>query len=251
MEADLCHYLPWDSEFFGIRIARLNCSRLTSGSAAAAEAWCIAEKIDCLYFLAVSDDPRTVNVAEDHGFRFMDVRVTLSAELAPVSSPVEPAAPTPVRRCRPEDLPALRALAGVSHRESRFYADPGFSDPVCDRLYETWIERSCSGYADAVFVADLGAGAAGYATAHRGKLGEGSLGLIAVHPEAQGLGLGPKLTAAVLGWGREQRLSRIDVVTQGRNCRAQKMYGRCGFLPETLQFWYHRWFVTPKQKGVA
>ena len=30
MEADLCRYLPWDSEFFGVRIAHLNCSRLTS-----------------------------------------------------------------------------------------------------------------------------------------------------------------------------------------------------------------------------
>jgi dTDP-4-amino-4,6-dideoxy-D-galactose acyltransferase len=251
MEADLCQYLPWDSEFFGIRIARLNCSRLTSAAAAAAEARCIAEKINCLYFLAVSDDPSTVSVAEDHGYRFMDVRVTLSAELTSALPPVAPSGPASVRLCRQDDIPALRALAGVSHRESRFYADPRFADAACDRLYETWIEKSCCGYADAVFVADLGGGAAGYATAHKGKPGEGSLGLIAVNPEAQGMGLGRKLTAAVLDWGREHGLSLIHVVTQGRNCRAQRMYGRCGFLPDTLQLWYHRWFADTKKRGGA
>jgi dTDP-4-amino-4,6-dideoxy-D-galactose acyltransferase len=55
----------------------------------------------------------------------------------------------------------------------------------------------------------------------------------------------------VLDWGREQGLSLIHVVTQGRNCRAQRMYGRCGFLPDTLQLWYHRWFADTKKRGGA
>ena len=41
-----------------------------------------------------------------------------------------------------------------SHRDSRFYYDPGFPNQRCDELYETWIDRSCHGYADTVLVAE-------------------------------------------------------------------------------------------------
>ena len=39
-------------------------------------------------------------------------------------------------------------------------------------------------------------------------------------------------------------IDRVQVVTQGRNVRAQRVYQRCGFVSAQLQLWYHRWFTT-------
>ena len=49
---DRCRHLSWDSEFFGLRIARLDGARLHPDEVEKIDRWCIAERIDCLYFLA-------------------------------------------------------------------------------------------------------------------------------------------------------------------------------------------------------
>jgi dTDP-4-amino-4,6-dideoxy-D-galactose acyltransferase len=245
MEPGLCEYLSWDSDLFQLRIGRLKPARLTRETLCAAEHWCHRERIDCLYFLAELDDFPTLTVAEEHDFRLVDVRATLEARLRDRTEAPAPGAPSLVRRFREEDIPALRELARVSHRDSRFYFDPRFPDELCGRLYETWIDKSCRGWADAVFVADLGTGPVGYATARRVSDTAGDLGLMAVDAQAQGRGLGRQLAAAVLDWGRRERLDTVHVVTQGRNCPAMRMYAHSGFLPRTLQLWYHRWFSLP------
>jgi dTDP-4-amino-4,6-dideoxy-D-galactose acyltransferase len=242
---EICRHLTWDSEFFGSAIATLLPHRLTPEILGDAEAWCLARGIDCLYFLADSDDRATVRMAEDHHFRFVDVRLTVARPVGPAEAGPSGADARPVRRLQPEDIPALRSLARVSHRDSRFYADPGFPEPLCDALYETWVEKSCHGYADAVFVADMDGVPSGYVTLHRDKDGEGRLGLIAVDPKAQGRGLGSALLAEAVDWCRREGLRSLGAVTQGRNLRAQRMYARSGFIPQAFQLWYHRWFPYP------
>lgn len=237
----VCEYLNWDSDFFGDRIARLTTDRIDREIAYAAERWCGDNQIDCLYFLARLDDPDTFRTAQAGGYQLVDVRVTWSASISGCGEATADS-PGALRPFQESDLRALREIAKVSHRDSRFYADPRFPGDACDRLYETWIERSCHGWADAVFVADMGLGPVGYATAHRDTEVEGRLGLIAVDAGARGRGLGRLLVKAVLDWGRRERLQTVRVVTQGRNSGAMRLYGRCGFLPHVVQLWYHRWF---------
>ena len=52
----------------------------------------------------------------------------------------------------PRDLQQLKEIARRSHIESRFYFDGRFPMARCNELFELWIERSCLGWADAVFV---------------------------------------------------------------------------------------------------
>ena len=251
MGPELCEYLSWDSEIFRLRIGRLKAARLSRETLCTAEEWCRLQRIDCLYFLAELDHYDTLRIAGDNGFRLVDVRVTLEARLESRTEGPPPKVPGSVRPCRSEDIPALRQLARVSHRDTRFYFDPRFPDEACARLYDTWIEKSCRGWADAVFVADIGSGPVGYATAHRAGEREGQLGLIAVDPDAQGRGLGRKLAAAVLDWCHEQGLAAVHVVSQGKNSRALRMYSLCGFRPRTLQLWYHRWFSAADSEATA
>lgn len=234
-----CRFLQWDSDFFGFRIASLLRNHLTPEILVEAFDWCERERIGCLYFLAAANSPQTTVLAELNGFRFVDVRLTLEHRLK-----TEPNPGGQVRHCRESDIPVLRAIAAVSHRDSRFYYDPDFPDEQCDALYETWIERSFAGYADAVLVAEGDSGPAGYISCHVSEDGTGSIGLFAVAEHARGHGVGRGLVNAALAHFRGRGVSRVMVVTQGRNCAAQRLYQSCGFQTCSLQIWYHRWFAS-------
>jgi dTDP-4-amino-4,6-dideoxy-D-galactose acyltransferase len=241
---NLCEYLEWDSDFFGVRIARLTVTRLTPQTAQEVDAWCEANKVSCLYFLADADDASTLRVTEANAYHFVDIRMTLDRALSDAATPEgDRSGFGGTRPATQEDLPNLRAIARVSHSDSRFYYDPHLPDARCDDLYETWIDKSVNGYADAVLVAELEGAAVGYITCHLRDDAAGQIGLVGVSAQAQGRGLGGELINAALGWFRGQGVQRVSVVTQGRNCPAQRLYGRSGFLTRSVQLWYHKWYL--------
>jgi dTDP-4-amino-4,6-dideoxy-D-galactose acyltransferase len=239
MLAGACEFLQWDSEFFGLRIARLMEPRLTASSVASAHQWCRANHIDCLYFLADSDDPDTATLAQANAFQLVDTRLTLKHRLDGIID-----SRVAVRPFLPSDASSLRAIARVSHHDSRFYQDAHFERRHCDALYETWIERSFGGWADAVLVAEWTGSPAGYISCHLTPSQVGSIGLFAVAHEHQRRGLGRQLIAAALQYFCQNGMKQATVVTQGRNAASQSVYQRCGFVAESAQLWYHCWFNT-------
>jgi dTDP-4-amino-4,6-dideoxy-D-galactose acyltransferase len=233
-------YLEWDSRFFGRRIARVRGRHLNDNLLANILEWCSAQRIECLYFLAASDDPETIRLAERNAFGFVDIRTTFERSLEGL-----PEEPSGIRPSRPDDLPQLKRITGRGFSDSRFYSDLHFDRPSCDELYAVWIEKSCQGYADCVLVADFNGKAAGYVTCSLGPSQAGSIGLIAVDPESQGCGLGQRLLASALHYFRNNGMTSGTVVTQGRNIKSQRLYERCGFLTKSIGLWYHRWFDSP------
>lgn len=238
----VCRFLAWDSEFFGYRIARATTDRLTDDTAKEMIGWCQTNRIDCLYFLGSANDPTTPRVAEDSGFRFVDMRLTFDRFLSRYESDSTETAGF-IRTCRvPDDVRALRSMARVNYRDSRFFFDPNFPTSLSEMLYETWIEKSCFGYAEIVLVAEIQGEAAGYISCHIPQPDRGEIGLVGVAVHHQGRGIGHRLVSASLRWFAEQGVTRVSVVTQGRNCQAQRLYQRCGFLTRSVQLWFHRWF---------
>lgn len=246
----LCQYLDWDSDFFGCRIARITTNRLSPEIIEHIWAWRKSHAIDCLYFLGDAIDADTVKLAEDNGFRLVDMRVTLEKQLNGMPVAEKGTCQGIVRPCTLDDISALRAIARVSHRDSRFYYDPNFPIPLCDALYETWIEKSCNGYADAVLVAELQGRPAGYISCHLLEPAKGQIGLAGICADSQGKGLGQSLVNESLRWFAERGVTHVTVVTQGRNCKAQRLYQKCGFLTQSVQLWYHSWFP-PKEAKVT
>jgi dTDP-4-amino-4,6-dideoxy-D-galactose acyltransferase len=235
----ICAYLDWDSRFFERRIARVNGHRLDETRLTEALAWCKTNRIDCLYFLADSDDAQIPPLAERNGFLHTDVRLTFERTLTG-SAPVIPPGDR-VRLARHGDLDALKAIARTGHHDTRFYFDLHFERAKCDLLYETWIENSFNGFAQAVLVADVTAEPVGYITCSMRGV-ESQIGLLGVADKCHGMGLGKELVEAFLAWSVEQGAHRATVVTQGRNVSAQRLYQRLGFLTAAFQLWYHRWF---------
>lgn len=238
---DPCDYLDWDSAFFSRRIARVRATRLSRETLPRVLAWCARQRIDCLYFLAESGHDESVRMAEETGFQLVDVRVTLEHRLSGIRSQDERDSLVFVRESQPGDVSVLRAIARISHRDTRFYHDPNFPSARCDALYETWIERSCQGYADRVFVAEAGGWPVGYIACHLDNDTDGRIGLLAVGEHARGRGAGRDLVRECLRWLARHGRTRVTVVTQGRNVGAQRFYQKCGFVTVGVNLWYHHW----------
>jgi ribosomal protein S18 acetylase RimI-like enzyme len=241
-----CRMLPWDTGFFGVRVATVDAQTLTDDSLRDINAFCTANAVECLYFRARPDDAATVRLAEASGFHLVDVRLT-SERLTPYpGTPGEGrgGGSAPIRAATTLDLPFLAPIARLSHTDTRFYYDPRFPRAKCDQLYETWITNAVTGQALTVLVAtDAQDHPIGYVTCDgRADSSVGSIGLIAVSGEHQGKGLGKLLVNSALDWFARNGRKSVSVVTQGRNLAAQRLYGRCGFIARDLQLYYHRWF---------
>jgi dTDP-4-amino-4,6-dideoxy-D-galactose acyltransferase len=236
----LCERLDWDSRFFGVSIARALPTRVDAATCDAILAWCRAQHIDCLYFLA-DDEADVKAVLERAGFVGVDCRVTLERAVVAHAAPAVPAG---VRCARPSDVPALRDIAAVSHRDTRFYADLRFDRSRCDELYRTWIERSCAGWADCVVVVEHEDTPAGYLTLHLRTPGTAAIGLLAVSPDYQRQGVASRLVDGAIAWLQNRSITSVSVVTQGRNDRSLAFYQSAGFRISATASWYHHWFST-------
>lgn len=239
-----CELLTWDSEFFGHKIARVREHRLSEKLLREVLRWCGKHAVEYLYFLSDADDPQTVRLMEDNGFRLVDIRVTLQCRISIVASQgQEHASDAPsIRPARSEDIVALQEIAGASHKGTRFYSDPQFPADLCKAFYETWIKKSYEGYVDTVFVAEADGRPVGYISCHASReTKKGRIGLVGVHSKASGQGIGYALVKHSLRWFAQKGAKAVTVVTQGHNTVAQRLYQRCGFVTSSLHLWYHKW----------
>jgi dTDP-4-amino-4,6-dideoxy-D-galactose acyltransferase len=246
---DICEILEWDTNFFGFRIGHVLSHNLTEDLIPEINSWSLQNDVNCLYFLSSSKDAKTTRIAEDGGFRMVDIRMTLKARISGKdSSKNNNSREVHVRNVFPEDVDALQAIAREIHHDSRFYCDENFPLNLSDKLFETWIRKSCEGYADAVLVADSGHSPVGYITCHidknEGREDLGRIGIIGVINTIRGVGVGRLLLASALDWYAAKGVQEIKVVTQGRNIVAQRLYQRHGFLTEAVEIWYHKWYKT-------
>lgn len=242
--SEICDLLPWDSAFFGRRIARLRGDTLDDARARAAAEWCAAAGVDCLYFLARTDDHTTVSAAEAHGFGLKDVRLTYSRRLpAPggVGLP-EPPEGLALRAGNADDVPALEEIAETAFTDTRFYFDQGFERRRVADLYRLWVRQSVERYPDSVRVLDQDGRASGFITCDRSADGTGQVGVAAVAASLRGRGLGQMLYQAALDWFARNSVASVTYVTQARNTGAQRLVQQLGFRITATQLWYHRWF---------
>ena len=242
-----CTFLEWDSQFFGVRVGRVNGSRLDTAQLALVKDWVQAEQIDCVYFLADSTDAVTVRLAEESGFRLQDVRITL-AQMRPANP--EPLTELPIiRPARASDADAMRETARHAYIHSRFYNDPHFTEEQSATLYDVWLTRSINDrtYAELTYVGLVNDQPAGYITMHVNRAQkQGTIGLVGVGESARGQALGQTLVHQALAWFWDQGMESVQVTTQGRNIAGQRLYQRCGFLTQSVLLWYHWW---PRDTG--
>ncbi len=241
-----CAILDWDTEFFGFRIARVNGDTLTPASIQVLDDFCFQNQVRCLYFLSTIQEPATTYLAEKSGFKWVDIRLTFEKLINRndhVKTDKQSSNSFTIRPAGSTDISALEDISRNSYIDSRFYFDHNFPRARAEALYQTWIKVSCEGWAQAVWVAEKDHILVGYITCHIDREHKtGNIGLVGVSTQAQGHGVGKALVFNAVNWFHAQGMDKVTVVTQGRNIPAQRLYQRCGFITQNIQFWYHKWY---------
>jgi dTDP-4-amino-4,6-dideoxy-D-galactose acyltransferase len=156
--------LPWDSEFFGYGVARMDgvfpleppLFRPTADYRPALHALLTAAKRRKIRYLTAFVEPRdlpTLRALGEEGFALIETRYFHHGKVA------EPVLRErfPVRRARSEDVPSLAKTAREQvNLYDRFHADPFIDPQAAGRLMERWVEASVDGrMADLVVVPDV------------------------------------------------------------------------------------------------
>ena len=238
---DPCINLPWDSQFFDRRIARVKSGNLDLEGVREVSEWCKANNIDCAYFLLEYPNKSSVELLLENGFFDAGMKNTFGIEATENKIVKTDDKDIKIGTFKEEDVEGLKKIASSSYHETRFYNDPKFDDKKCDEFYETWIENSCRGYADNVFVSRQDSKTMGYVTCHK-KEDRGVIGLIGVAKEDRGHGVGKALISAAIKYFSVDGLTNIRAVTQGNNNQAIRFYENCGFKLLSVEQWFHRWF---------
>lgn len=235
--------LDWDSAFFGCTVARGGFREFSTRDVDLVLDWCVSEAVEWLHLLVASNHAPSVQLLQRSEFDLVDVRVQLLLDLETQNLPGQRSFDFEIRPVREGDLITLRPIAATVHRDSRFYYDHRLGAERASALYVKWLEVSCQdGFADLVLVAELGGTAQAYVTGSLDAEGRGHIGLVGVGEAARSRGIGSALLVAMVRWFVDHGVTRVKVVTQGRNVAAQRLYQRCGFVTDSVELWFHKWF---------
>jgi dTDP-4-amino-4,6-dideoxy-D-galactose acyltransferase len=135
----------------------------------------------------------------------------------------------------------LFELAIQSGVYSRFNVDENISRQKFEELYRIWITRSVKREnASEVFVYNYNNDIAGYLTVGQ-KNSRADLGMGAVDLSYRGAGIGRAIFQHAEKWSYDNGFSEIQVVTQGNNLSACRLYESLGYKIEKSEYFYHIW----------
>lgn len=235
----LYELLPWDSEFFGFPIARIQTPVLNQRILDFVLSRAKTDNVRCLYYLDSGQSFDSLKIAQENNFSLVDTRITFEKSLNPVNKNEEQS--TYCRLATLSDSLELENIAGSDYMSSRYFFDRNFDPLKCQLFYVEWINKSILGNLDDfVLVHEVNGRIAGYITAKVFR-NFATIGLIGVRKDLRGLGIGKKLMQGLESLLGKSDIPLVRVVTQGRNIAAQRLYSVCGYLPINSEYWFHRW----------
>lgn len=233
--------LDVDSEIFGFPVAKILPDKLSRGELKQVISRLKKEDVRLAFWASNPKDKESQQAARFcHGF-LADKKVTFVIDIGQL-----PDRPTGIDWEIEEYADALPCaelenLAIQVGRNSRFGADPRIPEDAFIDLYKLWIRNSVNGQvADAVFVVRQSGRVVGMVTVGV-KDGRGNIGLFAVDPALRRKNLGVSLVRAAQEWARRKGFRFAQVVTQGKNVAACRLYRKCGYSIDKIEFFYHFW----------
>ena len=231
--------LDWDSKFFKFTVAKIINTRPTLSDLKEILRLLKTQGVKLVYWPAESLWDQDVISALSG--QLVDIKTTYVLDLA--KGMPEKLDTSEVSKADEDlqDIDDLEDLAIQSGEYSRFALDPNISKEIFFNLYKIWMRKSLSKeIAQEVLLIRQPNKIAGMVTLGE-KFGRGDIGLIAVDRQFRGNNYGKKLVYASRDWLVSQEYSEAQVVTQGNNLAACKLYEKCGYSVETVEYYYHFW----------
>ncbi|MDA8695948.1 GNAT family N-acetyltransferase [Flavobacteriales bacterium] len=225
--------LPWDSSFFGFEIGR----GLWTANTDKHHITSACQGFDLVYLNQESspafDSAKNRPEAFDAGVKLTFVKSLRNGDM----SRTLPGNIVHLQKRTTE----LEQLALTSGHQSRYRLDPRFPDRLFEKLYVHWIRATIDGLWDASVLGFMqGNQLTGFITVEFPESGT-RIGLVAVHPDAQGQGIGKQLIAAASTQAMRKGAKNLKVSTQGTNETAKLAYIKGGFVLHSTIQQYHWW----------
>lgn len=238
---DVVKKLEWDSQFFGFPVAYVSCRNLSDSILFRINQFVKTHGINLAEYLCNCHDNRSVTIAEKAGFHFTDIRITFERKLGFQDNLTLPDNLT-FGLADTSHVSYLKEMSRQLYKDSRYYFDGNFQREKIDEFFAGWVEKAVLGTFDhecyCFFVEEE---PIGYCTIRYNKKTSCSIGLFGLASNYQGKGLGKLLLLHVFDEMTKKGLQRVQVVTQGRNYLAQRLYQQAGFLTKSTELWYHKW----------
>ena len=238
--ADLIERLAWDSEFFGVPIARADLSGASAEGLRAIEAEARAEGIACLYGSLDPSDEIAAHLVQTFGHRLVEVALTFERPaMAFTPKPSE----SKVRRGTPDDLPALEPAIKTLAPWSRYAADPRFGLDAAQRMHEAWIQRAARDTDErALYIAYDDTGITGVATFVRSPVPRVDIKGVT----RPGTGAADALLVALFEWAEGGPVEAGPCAA--RNIAPLRYLERCEFRICRARYLFHRWLDEEPQE---
>lgn len=225
--------MTWDSDFFGLRIGRVDVASEEDAMLLSSQADSLKECFDLIYVFA------------RHGLAFsgryaklVDEKTVYTMEGIPC---LEANCNVIVWDCKRGMTEDLLHLALVSGQYSRFRLDDRFPEGSYERLYSRWMEQSVNqALATEVFCYMVEDVPRGLVTLDR-KDGVGTIGLVAIHEDFQHRGIGSAMMQHVIAYSKKTQVDKLTVATQLGNNPACKLYEKSGFKVQSVTDVWHWW----------
>ena len=235
---DLLIPAEWDSEFFGLKIARLAAmgpveGRLTTGREEAAR-----QGIHCLFAELMADEVALPNVPERVGYRLVDLATWMRAPLPGDVPPNEPR--VEVLEGGLADVASIGEALSSLASWSKFASDPRFGASAARRVCRSWVERSAASPDELFLIARIDGETAGFITCE--VTPRPRICLIA--STVQKAGVGRLLVGRAMDWAGALG-DELWVKASLRNAGALRFYEACGFRIREIMYAYHLWIDEP------
>ena len=230
--------LKWDTDSFGYKTGQIIPENLSRTQLKTILTEMRDEKFQLVYW--ASEQQPEYDIQPLSGL-LVDKKITYATAIKDDIFPMNKQLSIAIPFQKSYSFDQLEQLAIQSGIYSRFNVDPRFPHEKFIHLYKEWIRKSVSHeLADEILVTLSKDKITGMVTPAI-KNGTGSIGLIAVEKNFRGQKLGQHLIYSALGWFFRHGCQRAEVVTQGNNLPACRLYEKCGFHVEKTAYFYHFW----------
>jgi GNAT superfamily N-acetyltransferase len=229
--------LPWDSEFFGVSIGKVDLNDATTTDLVAIDTEARDRGFDCVYGQL---DPTTGDSAapldvQAHGHRLVEVNVLMARPDVPYEG--VPTAST-ARIGTEADLDILRDSLDRLAPWSRFGADPRFGRAAARRMHQAWVERAIRDDNRMLAIAEDEDGVTGLST--QVDIGPGGTPCVDLMGVVKpGRGVSGALLGALVDWAPPGPIEAGPCAA--RNIAVLRFLERYDFSVAMVTYTYHWW----------
>lgn len=229
------HTLDWDSDFFQFNVCRLDDRIKDVEDLREVESIMNENSFKLAYYSSAEKIYSTESKLLD--IKLVDKKVTY------VKKTSDKLEYHPSISSYPKGDPSSKMidLAIQCGSYSRFKTDEAIGESNYERMYRLWLVKSTNReMAKEVLIYSIQQEIAGFLTIAE-KNNRADPGLGAVDFKFRGKGLGRIIFQNAEKWAYDNGYKEIQLVTQGDNIQACRLYEKLGYTIESMEYFYHIW----------